>query len=244
MKRIFCVLFFVIGGSYLLALTPEGILKKVDENVNFKTAVLKMRMEIYLTDQTPRVKIMKAWILSKEKSYVEFLNKEDKNIRYLKLNKQLWIYDKDENNSFLISGHLLKQGMMGSDISYEDALESDEIYGKYNVELIGEDRFNNRECYVLALSAKVKDVSYAKRKMWIDKEYFLPLKEEMYALSGKLLKVFESEDIKSYKNKFYASKTSVSDKLKEGTKTIVSIEEVQFDVPIPDYIFTKRYLER
>ena len=236
-----CLLFF---SSLLFSLTGEEILRKVDSNLNFTTAVLTMRMEIYLPNQPVRVKRLKSWTEGSARSYVEFLNKEDKHTRYLKLGKQMWVYDAEENNTFLISGHLLKQGMMGSDISYEDALEADEIYEKYTIKLDQEETYEGRACYVVILTAKVKEVSYYQRKMWVDKEYFVPLREERYASSGKLLKVLESGDLKFFDGKAYATRSVVSDKLKAGTKTVVIIEDASFDVPLQKDIFTRRYLER
>lgn len=242
-KGIFLVLLVVIY-EVVFSTTADEILKKVDKNLNFTTAVATIRLEIYLPNQPTRIKRLKSYIQGTQNSYVEFLNKEDKHIRYLKVDKKMWIYDKEEENTFLISGHLLKQGMAGSDISYEDAMESDVIYEKYNVELLAEDKYKDRECYLILLTAKVKEVSYFKRKMWVDKEYFVPLKEERYSKTDKLLKVFEYEEIELYKDRIYPKRTVVSDKLKKDTKTVVVIEEINFDIEIPKYYFTKRHLER
>ncbi|MEN2998122.1 MAG: outer membrane lipoprotein-sorting protein [Brevinematia bacterium] len=230
--------------SNVFGISGEEILRKIDSNLNFRSAVMTAKMEIYLPGQPPRVKIFKSWVVGEQKAYVEFLNKEDKNIRYLKIGKQLWVYDKSENNTFLISGHLLKQGMMGSDISYEDVLESEDIYAKYSITLEKEDSINGRDCYVVSLKAKAENVSYYFRKMWVDKEYFIPLREEMFALSGRLLKVAEVEKVKSFGGKYYPTRSVVSDKLKENTKTVIEIQEANFDVSILDSIFTKRHLER
>mgnify|MGYP001106962024 CR=1 FL=1 len=242
--RFYIFILMTFLSTTLFSITGEEILRKVDNNLNFKTAIITMRMEIYLPNQPLRVKRLKFWTEGSKNSYVEFLNKEDKHTRYLKIGKQMWVYDAEENNTFLISGHLLKQGMMGSDISYEDALESDEVYEKYNIELEGEEKINDRDSYVVVLTAKVKEVSYYKRKMWVDKEYFVPLREERYAISGKILKVFEYSDVRFYKDRAYATKSIVSDKLKTNTKTVVVIEEASFDVEIPKSYFTRRYLER
>jgi len=40
----------------------------------------------------------------------------------------------------------------------------------------------------LELIAKVEDVAYHSRKIWIDALRFVPLKEELFAKSGQLLK--------------------------------------------------------
>lgn len=242
MKKIFFLIFLTSNIS-IFAITGEEILRKVDNNLNFQSAIITTRLEIHLPNESVRIKKLKSYIQGKN-AYTEFINKEDKHIRYLKLNKQMWIYDTEEENIFLISGHLLKQGMMGSDISYEDALEADKIYELYDINLLGEEKLNEKNCYIVELIAKNKNVSYYRRKMWIDKEYFIPLKEERYAISGKLLKTFEYFDIKLYKNRVYPTKTIVSDKLKQNTKTIAIIEEVIFDIDIPQNYFSKRYLQR
>lgn len=242
MKK-FLTFIFVFIFNDLFSISVDEILKRVEQNLSFNSLIMTVRMEIFSPNQPTRIKKFKAWISDKN-SYVEFLNKEDKHIRYLKLDKKMWIYDKEENNTFLISGHLLKQGMMGSDVSYEDILEQEKIYEKYKPELLKEEKFNERDCYVVVLTAKVKQVSYFKRKMWIDKEYFVPLKEEVYSKNDKLLKVFESSDIKFYKNKAYPTKSVISDKLKKDTKTEIIIEEIIFDVEIPQDFFSWRHLER
>lgn len=242
-KKIVFIVSFLFFNSQIFPITPEEILEKINSNLHFNTAVATIRLEIYLPNQPVRIKKFRSWIKDKN-AYVEFLNKEDMHVRYLKLNNKMWVYDKEEENTFLISGHMLKQGMMGSDISYEDVLEPEDLYKTYNIEISTEEFLNERLCYVVVLTAKSKEVSYFKRKMWIDKEYFVPLKEERYAISGKLLKVFEYTEIKSYKNKFYPTKSIVSDKLKNNTKTVVIIEEFEFDIEIPNFYFTRRHLER
>ncbi|URA09886.1 outer membrane lipoprotein-sorting protein [Thermospira aquatica] len=242
MKQLLKIL-LLCGVSFGFALTGEEILRKVDKQLNFASAILSMRMEIYLPNQPVRIKRMKSWIKN-DNAYVEFLNKEDKNTRYLKLKKQMWVYDGEENNTFLISGHLLKQGMMGSDVSYEDALEADDVYEKYTIQLLGEEKYGEYDCYVVELVAKVKEVAYHRRKMWVDKATFVPVREERYALSGKLLKVQETSSITSVGGRWYGVVTTVSDQLRKNTKTVVVIEEAAFDVPVSDTYFTRRHLER
>ena len=50
----------------------------------------------------------------------------------------------------------------------------------------------DRSCWVLELTAKSgTDPAYHSRKLWVDKERYLVLKEERFATSGKLLKTSE-----------------------------------------------------
>ena len=228
----------------LYSITGEEILRKVDANVKYGSIIYTGTMEIYVGDDKPRSKIMKATAIGDQKAYVEFLNKEDINTKYLKLDKKMWIHDGEENNTFLISGHMLKEGMMGSDVSYEDALESESLYEKYSIEITGSETIDDRDCYVITLNAKVKSAPYEVRKMWIDKERFIQLKEEMYAKSGKLLKESRSLDVQKIGNRFFPVKTQISDKLRENSKTVLTMTDIKFDVPVDEKIFSIRYLER
>ncbi|MFN4216964.1 MAG: outer membrane lipoprotein-sorting protein [Brevinematales bacterium] len=241
MKYKMTLLFFVLEVSF--GLTGEEILREVDKRVNFTSAIMSLRMEIYLPNQPVRLKRMKSWIKN-DNAYVEFLNKEDRNTRYLKIKKQMWVYDSEENNTFLISGHMLKQGMMGSDVSYEDALESDEVYEKYTIQLLGEEKYKEYDCYVVELTARFKEVTYYRRKMWVDRVTFVPLREERYAPSGKLLKVQEASEIRQIGGRWFATVNTVSDQLRKNTRTVLVIEEASFDVPVSETYFTRRYLER
>ena len=53
----------------------------------------------------------------------------------------------------------------------------------------------DRSCWIFRLKAKRKNVAYPSRKLLVDQECFLPLKEELYAKSGKLLKIVEIREV-------------------------------------------------
>ncbi|CAG0898473.1 unnamed protein product [Cyprideis torosa] len=113
-----------------------------------------------------------------------------------------------------LSGHMLKQSVMGSDLSYEDMMEDGELLEKYEASLQGEEVIDDRPTYILELIAKVDDINYYKRKMWIDKERFVPLKEELFAKSGQLLKKTTMSDVVRFGDRWYPRKINFKDMLK------------------------------
>jgi outer membrane lipoprotein-sorting protein len=115
-----------LSTAALSALTGEEILARMDLNKAFTTISYTAKMQI-AQGSVVRMKTMKAKATSDGKAIVEFTNPEDKGIKYLKIDKNLWIYYPEEDDTVPISGHLLKEGMMGSDVSYEDALEEDAL---------------------------------------------------------------------------------------------------------------------
>jgi outer membrane lipoprotein-sorting protein len=217
--------------------TAESILARIDANMSFTSIKYNGRMEITVGGQT-RYKAMTSAALGSTKAFAEFTNPEDRGTRYLKLDKDLWIYFPKEQDTVKISGHLLKEGMMGSDVSYEDALESSDFKAKYSVVLKGEESLNDRNCFVLELSAKVPTAAYDRRVLWIDTERYITLKEEMYAKSGKLLKVSTTLDVTRVGDRWYPVRSEYVSKIRSNTKTVFTMSDIQIDVKLDPKQFT------
>jgi len=139
---------------------------------------------------------------------------------------------------------MLRQAVMGSDLSYEDFMEDPILNNLYDSEVTGEEDINGRPCYELALKAKVDEIAYDSRKLWVDKEWFLPMREERYAKSGKLLKLVEIDEVMQQGERWYPKRVTFKDTLKRGDGTVMEIESIEFDVDIPEYLFSKASLKR
>ncbi|MBD3344957.1 MAG: outer membrane lipoprotein-sorting protein [Chitinivibrionales bacterium] len=235
----------LIAAAPSFALTGEEILEKMDQNRNHTTISYKGIMEIHIDDEV-RTKQMSAKAMAgkKEKAIVTFLNPADEGTKYLMIDDKLWIYFPEEEDVVKISGHMLKEGMMGSDVSYEDALESDKLSDKYDIQRVGEETIDGYDCYVIKLDAKVKDVPYFKRKMWVTKSNFVQIKEEMYAKSGKLLKTSRTLEIKKIGDRDFPVKVEMVNKLRKNSKTIFTMRNIEFDKPMNESTFSMRYLRR
>ncbi len=253
MKRFF-ILFFIltVAGtassvfaqtSMTGALTGPQIMEKVDANNSFTTMAYVGSMEIDLGKRV-LLKEMRTVAEGMDKSFVEFTNPEDRGVRYLKVDKNLWMYFPSEQETIRISGHLLKEGMMGSDVSYEDALESGAITDKYDISVLGTEALAGRQCYILDLNAKVRTVNYERQKFWVDAERFVVLKAEMYAKSGKLLKESTALEVKQFGTRWFTTKVKMEDKLKKGGGTVFTMKDIQFGVSLPADMFSLQRLSR
>ncbi len=233
------------------AQTADEILAKMDANQSYSSIGYSGRMEITIGGQT-RYKTMNAIAAGSTKAFSEFTNPEDRGTRYLKLGKDLWIWFPKEQDTVKISGHLLKEGMMGSDVSYEDALESGDFKAKYAASLKGRDKVGDRDCWVIELTAKapgelqkgISPAAYDRRVIWIDAERFVGLKEEMYAKSGKLLKTSAVLEVTRLGERWFPTKTEFASKLRSETKTVFSMSKVEIDAPIDERRFTMAALSK
>jgi outer membrane lipoprotein-sorting protein len=133
---------------------------------------------------------------------------------------------------------------MGSDLSYEDFMEDRKLRDLYTAQVSGEEDYDGRPCWVLELTAKEEDVGYYSRKVWVDKERFVVLKEDRFAKSGKLLKRTEVKDVQRLEGRWVPKKIVFKDMLKTGEGTEFLLDEVQFNAEIPDHVFSKASLRR
>ena len=83
---------------------------------------------------------------------------------------------------------MLRQSVMGSDLSYEDMMENSKLLENYDAAVVDSEEIDGRDCWILELHANSDDVNYQIRKIWVDKTRFVLLKEELYAKSGKAVK--------------------------------------------------------
>ncbi|MGE5577710.1 MAG: outer membrane lipoprotein-sorting protein [Syntrophothermus sp.] len=222
------------------ALTADEILNRVDENMYAKSSVIEAEMTITYKDRVVK-KQLHIENEGKDKAYSEFLAPErDKGIKYLRLGDNLWMYHPGVNRVINIAGHQLRQSANGSDFSYEDMMErSKKLQDRYTAQIAGNEQLGGRPSIVLDLEAKVSGITYYRIKMWVDSEYFIALREEYYAKSGKLLKYLQNGDIQKYGSRYYPIRITVKDVIRDASTTEMVLKKVQFDVPLGENAFSR-----
>lgn len=246
MKQVLLRGIIFLSFQITLGQVPSGeeILSQIDANLNAKTLYVTSKMVIHGRRST-RTLEAQSWIEGKEKALTEYLSPpREKGTKMLKLGKMLWMYSPSADRIIQISGHMLKQSVMGSDLSYEDMLEDRPLTEDYHATLVGEDTVDNRPCWVMDLNAKHGEIPYSARKLWVDKEYMVPLMEEFYAKGGTLLKRLILKDIVKIDGRWYPKRFVYKDMLKTGQGTEFLIETIQFNVDIPPHLFTKSALRK
>lgn len=232
----------VFGGKLSFAITEdlmaEEMIKRLDENLFFASA--RYESEIIIRQgQRERVLEMVTYSKSDGEEYralTEFMDPRNRGTKYLMIGNDLWMYFPQAEEIVSISGHMLREGMMGSDFSYKDVLESTELLDLYSFELEGEEMVDGQMSYILLGTAKEdREVLYYQRKAWIHQEDFTLLREELFSPSGRLLKVLEIKEIKEFEDgRLFPVQMVMRDKLRQDSETLFHIKKIEFDYPIPD----------
>jgi outer membrane lipoprotein-sorting protein len=219
MKKIIWILligFCAFNGNFSQDLTDAmDILDRIDQNMVYKTAYAESEMIITIKNRVITKKLI-SYSQGNEKSFIEFLSPaRDRGTKILKIEDIVKIY-------YPSAERVLRE--------------------EYTAEVAGEETIDDRLCYLVVLVSKFPKQTYFTRKIWVDKERFLGLKEELYSKAGKLLKVMIVDEIKTYRNRFYPTRIILEDKLRKNSRTEMIITRIDFDVQIPPETFTERRL--
>ena len=243
------ILTFFLSFVFLLGqsddMSVQEIIQAMDNNLNAKSRVLNSKMIVH-GRRSSRTIESKNWVVGIDLAFTEYLSPpREKGTKMLKLGDKLWTYSPQTDRVIQISGHMLRQSVMGSDISYNDMMEDRPLEELYEATLEGSVDIDGRDHWIMFLETRVTGLSYPKRRAWIDKEYLLPMKEELYAKSGKLLKTSTMSGVRKVQGRWFPSQFIYKDELKRNSKgTEWIIDEIAFDIDIPDSRFSKALLRK
>ena len=219
------------------AISGEEIVRQADEAQTFETA--ESSGEIRVTDRFgTKVSTFNSWTRGENESLIEFTSLAERGQKILRTEDEIYLYYPDAEELIRMQGAALRQGMLGSDISYEDMTGGKDRASQYSIEISREETILGRECWVLTLTAKTRTVPYPKEIVWIDKQDYLVLKGEYYTKSGRLLKEMEVLEIGELDGITLALKTRISDKMKSDSETLMIIRDLEVDIRLDDDVFS------
>lgn len=223
----------------------KKLLHALEENLNFESRTSTLTMVVANARRT-RTYEMQAFGRGLDEAAIEYLAPaRDKGTKMLRRGDELWLYLPSVERTQKISGHMLRQGMMGSDMSYEDMTSSTDWDEAYDGTVAGIEPLEGRDHYLLELVAKDDTVTYAKRKIWIDTKTLIPTRQELYALSGMMVKTWVMKDVKEFEGgRLYPMTMRIEDTLKKGSYTEIRTTELAFGVELEGETFSMRWLER
>ncbi len=248
MKKLFFLIFILCSvliycqaSTEIYCDTAAEILDKVDYNMTPDKVIYQGEMIINKKDKVYK-KNMNIRAIGAEKAFIEFTSPpRDKGTRYLRNDENLWMYFPKANRTIKISGHMLRQNMMGSDISYEDQTDRNKLSELYDATILSK----TDEMYTLELVAKEGvDTSYHRRVIDIDKATYTLKNSSMYAKSGKLLKILTVEEIQKIGDRYYITNFKMEDKIRLDSYTRLILKNIQINSDIPENVFTLKNLER
>ncbi len=213
------------------AITGEEIVRKADDMQAFDTA--EATGEFRIKDRFGvKVSTFNSWSRGKHDSLIEFTSRAERGQKILRTEDELYLFYPDAEELIRMQGSMLRQSMLGSDISYEDMTGGKDRISQYDVELQGEEFVRGIDCYVVFMKANVRTVPYPQEKLWIDKETSIVWKAEYFTKSGRLLKEMETLRVEEISGRMIVMESRISDKMKTDTETIMVFSDIRINVPL------------
>ncbi len=225
--------------------TAEEIIKSVDTALRAGgNNTASAEMTITTTTGEKRTFDLDLYVKLDEtvKTLIRFLGPPKvKGVGYLILGDTLKVFYPTTGRIQALPSSIIRKGLQGSDFTLEDIIRSKPFSGNYTPKILGTEKLEGKDVYVLELTAAGKDLAYSKLKMWVDAESLTPAKQEYYDLDGKLLKTLYYKDIKDMEG-FWSPMLLVVENEQTGHKSTVVIKKYDFTTVIPDDTFTERKL--
>jgi len=234
---LYFILIILIPTMWAFSLTPEEILSKIEENQTFSSFQGEGKM-IIRDRFGARTKSFITYARGDEEALIEFTSLDEAGQKILRTEDEIYLYYPDAEEVIRLQGAALRDSVAGSDLSYEDLTGGKNFREKYNATLEGEEVINGNACYILVLYAKEKNVPYPKQKVWVDKRLFVARRAQYFALSGRLLKEVEVEEVQKIKEHYIPTHYIFRDVLKKNSSTEFIISNIKVDVQLMDNLFS------
>ena len=170
----------------------------------------------------------------------------------------VWKYPEKEDDRWLfipavdlirrIAADDKRSSFVGSDFTYEDVSGRD-VNADSHV-LLREEMAGGLDCYVVRSTPKAA-ADYTKRVSWIDKETFLPIKEEYFDAQEQLFRVFTSDRVENIETGEGENKAlwptvmmRTMKNVKTGHRTEVTFNSVTYNVGLKDDDFSERNMRQ
>lgn len=151
-----------------------------------------------------------------------------------------WLYLPAIKRIKRISSQNKSGSFMGSEFAYED-LASQEVE-KYRYKLLDEPKLDGRDTWRIERIPVDKTSGYARHVVWMDKQYFNPLKIEFYDRKNELLKIGVFKNYKQY-GKYWRFETIEMSNVQTKKRSVLVWQKRKLNVSFPGEEFESTSLE-
>jgi outer membrane lipoprotein-sorting protein len=251
-RKIIAAFVFFAMTAVLSAQDAASIVEQSRNRIKADTISTRSRMIITAKNGTATERVMDQYSKKDEKgnarTVVVFQDPASvRGSRFLTIEnsgkeKDQWIFLPSLGKIRRIAASEGSGSFMGSDFSYDDISSTDRKTDQDNHKILRTEKFNGKDCYVIESSSKDANYQYSKMIQWIDANNFVIYKIELYDRRGtqiKLLEITEYREVQGRLAPYVTKMTTLSD----GTSTSINVMNLKYDDPIPEGVFTTRFLE-
>jgi outer membrane lipoprotein-sorting protein len=244
MKRLVSIMAFMLLVTWGFPLgaadpTAQDLIKEAEDLMRGQSNIGTMTM-IITTPHWERSMTMDFWEKGKDLSLVKVTAppKEAGTVS-LKVDQNMWNYVPAVEKVIKVPPSMMMQSWMGSDFSNDDLVRESSISRDYIASITGKNSTPDGDVYVLELIPRPEAaVVWGKITAYVRAADHIPVTYEYYDEKGKLIRVMELTDVKHMGGRNIPTVWTMVPKTKEGRKTVVVLNKIEFNVPISNDVFS------
>ncbi|MBO8180123.1 MAG: outer membrane lipoprotein carrier protein LolA [Archaeoglobus sp.] len=167
MKKLVIALMLASLIAGCVQMSAEEIAKKMQEK---EEQIEDLRAEVLAVTESPLGEFKQSYTYVFKKPYKIYM--ESENFITVSNGSVMWSYDKINNKVMVLESNFSNREPIKLD--YTEIIK--DLLERYDVQLLGEEKVSGRDCYVLNLKPKGDEGNVT--KMWVDKEFWFPVKME------------------------------------------------------------------
>jgi len=174
---------------------------------------------------------------------------KDKGTGFLKQHPNLWMYVPRVERTVRIPPSMMMQSWMGSDFTNDDLVNESSDVDDYVHTMLGVDPNGGPggdvRSYVIQYVPKEDTaVVWGRIVGWVDATTHTPLRQDFYDEEGEAIRTMVFEDVRKQGRRYVPHRWQLTPLDKEGHRTVIELELIEFDVKLDDEIFTTRNLKK
>lgn len=226
--------------------TPEveKIVNFIDQLYRSKTSYADIEMHI-VTPHYERTLKMLVWTKGMEKTFIRITSpKKERGVGTLRIKNEMWNYLPKIKKVMKISPSMMMGSWMGSDFSNDDLVRESSMEEDYTYKIITPDDATPDLIYVQLTPNEDSTIVWGKIISAVRASDYIPVWQHFYDEKGKLMRILNYKDIKTFGSKTIPSVMEMIPQNKQGHKTIIRWNDANFDTKINDNIFSRRNLQK
>lgn len=248
-----CFLLLIYNSATLFAAeTPESIMKSTRSTATIESIGTRAKMEIQRNGTTLAELLVDQYSLRQENNQRTFL--EIKSPANVKGTRFLMIAEGGTVDQRIYLPSLGKvrritgesegtESFLGTDFSYNDLSYMQRDSGLDTYQMLREEKYGDADCYVIEATPKETKSEYSKTHIWVEKASKQCVKIAFYDKKDTLTKILEMSNYETSQGIATPMITKMTT-LATNTATVIRIVKMQYNMTIPEKIFTPRYLEQ
>lgn len=242
--KIFLSLIFIILPQFALAnnekVSASDLIRKAEDNLRGTSQDGRVTMDVFSGSSQRTIKF-DYWTKDRNKALIKILEPlKESGSGNLRIELNLWRYLANVDKVIKIPPSMMLQSWMGSEFSYDDLVKASSLTEDYNHKVL---ETKNGIAKIECLPKPSAPVVWGKIIESIRLDGFVTVEREFFNERGEKLKTMTGEDIKPVGKHQVPHLVTMVNHKKDGAKTVIKYDKVQYDRPLSEELFTQKKLK-